>query len=177
MRRDELTALIRTHQAELYRYLRYLGADRSSAEDLVQETFLAAFQSDVNLEPGASAAAAWLRGIARNLFLQWCRRNRTSPVRIDSETVERAEAARHSVFLRGGDGFDYVEALRRCYEGLSDRQRRLLDQRYGKKMSRARMAEAASMTENGIKSLLRRVRAALADCIKRRLRLAGASRG
>ncbi len=177
MRRDELTALIRTHQAELYRYLRYLGADRSSAEDLVQETFLAALQSDVDLEPGASAAAAWLRGVARNLFLQWCRRNRTSPVRIDSETVERAEAAWHSVFLRGGDGFDYVEALRKCYEGLPDRQRRLLDQRYGKKMSRARMAEAASMTENGIKSLLRRVRAALADCIKRRLRLAGASRG
>ena len=103
MRRDELTALIRTHQAELYRYLRYLGADRTSAEDLVQETFLAAFQSDVNLEPGASAAAAWLRGIARNLFLQWCRRNRTSPARVDSETVERAEAAWRSTFLRGGD--------------------------------------------------------------------------
>ena len=62
MRRGELETLIRAHQAELYRYLRYLGADPASAEDLVQDTFLATFQSEADLEAGVPAAAAWLRG-------------------------------------------------------------------------------------------------------------------
>ena len=35
-------ALIESHQAELWRYLRYLGCDAAEAEDLTQETFLAA---------------------------------------------------------------------------------------------------------------------------------------
>ena len=71
MSRDELEALVLAHQAELYRYVRYLGAgDPNAAEDLVQETFLAAFKSQN--APAASESArhaAWLRGIARNLFL------------------------------------------------------------------------------------------------------------
>ena len=175
MRRDDLAALVRAHQAELYRYVRYLGADRATAEDLVQETFLAAFESKT--PPGDEAAAgraAWLRGIARNRFLRWCRSRRTSPVRTDSETVARAESTWSDVFLRRGDGFDYVEALRRCLEALPAKHRSLLSQRYEKRRSRAAMARAASMTENGIKSLLRRIRAALADCIKRRLRIENA---
>ena len=33
--RHELAALVKGHQAELFRYMRYLGADRVAAEDLV----------------------------------------------------------------------------------------------------------------------------------------------
>ena len=36
----DLERLVREHQAELWRYLRYLGSDAARAEDLVQETFL-----------------------------------------------------------------------------------------------------------------------------------------
>ena len=39
MDRDELAVVVRVNQAGIYRYLRYLGADRPTAEDLVQETF------------------------------------------------------------------------------------------------------------------------------------------
>ena len=41
MDRDTLSVLVKTHQAEIYRYVRYLGADASPAADLGQETFLA----------------------------------------------------------------------------------------------------------------------------------------
>jgi len=175
VRREDFETLIRAHQAELYRYLRYLGADRTSAEDLVQDVFVAVLRA--RRVPEMDRAAAWLRGIARNLFLQWCRRKRSGVVRADSETVEKAESTWRSVFLRSGDGFDYVEALRKCSKQLPEKHRRLLDQRYGRKMSRAEMARAASMSENGVKSLLRRIRAALAECIKRRLRVEGVPRG
>ncbi len=171
--RDDLEVLVRVHQAEIYRYLRFLGAeDTAVAEDLVQDTFLAAFQSP---NPPDSAdvrrQSAWLRGIARNLFLMHCRRKRKSPVQVDSEYLERAEAFWTTEFLRGGDGFDYVQSLRSCLEKLAEKPRRLLELFYTQEKSRAEIAQLFGVTEDGIKLSLRRVRAGLADCIQRRLTL------
>ena len=71
--------------------------------------------------------------------------------------------------LRGGDGFETVEALRKCLGRLDAKHRQILDLRYKQGKSRAEMARRCKMTENGIKTLLRRIRAALAECIQRRL--------
>ncbi|MCK6470966.1 MAG: sigma-70 family RNA polymerase sigma factor [Planctomycetes bacterium] len=172
MSRDELEALVLAHQAELYRYVRYLGAaDATAAEDLVQESFLAAFKSEN--APAASEPArraAWLRGIARNLFLQYCRSRRTSPVQVDTQALEAGERFWAEDFLRGSDGFEYIEALRGCMERLEEKPRRALDLFYKQKLSRTDVAAAFQMTENGIKSFLQRVRAALGDCIERRVK-------
>lgn len=171
MTRDELAGLVRSQQAELYRYVCYLGAgDRSLGEDLVQETFLAAFRSP-NLPPTSEfrRQSAFLRGIARNLFLAHCRKVRNSPVRADNASVERAEALWAGEFLRDGDGFDYVEALRRCLGKLDERQRRFVELRYTQNKSRVEMAKVLQMTEDGIKSALQRVRQLLGECVQRRL--------
>jgi RNA polymerase sigma-70 factor (ECF subfamily) len=171
MNRGELETLVRTHQAEVYRYIRYLGAvDCALAEDIVQETFLAAFQSP-NPAPATDVRrqSAWLRGIARNLFLAHCRKTRNSPVRADSSSLQRAEECWAVEFLRQGDGFDYVEALRRCLGSLDQKQRRFLDLRYAEKKSRVEMAQLLRMTEDGIKSALQRIRGMLQNCIERRI--------
>jgi RNA polymerase sigma-70 factor (ECF subfamily) len=175
MDRDALAALVRAHQAEIHRYMRYLGADQAAADDLLQETFLAAFRSTAAPETtDLRAVAAWLRGIARNLFLRHCRKSKADMVRADSVILEYAETTWASEFLRGGDGFDYMEALRKCLETLSDHQRRMLDLRYAQKQSRAEMARLCQMSENGVKSLLQRIRASLAECIRKRLALENA---
>lgn len=170
MHRNTLRMLIRAHQVEIFRYMRYLGADAALAEDLVQDTFVAAFSSrrppDVD---DVGGRAAWLRAIGRNLFLNACRRRRTSPVEVNSERIKQAEAVWASQLLRGGDGFDTVEALRKCLARLTAKHRGIVDLRYKQGKSRAEMARRCKMTENGIKTLLRRIRAALADCIQRRL--------
>jgi RNA polymerase sigma-70 factor (ECF subfamily) len=170
--RDELAAMVRINQAGIYRYLRYLGADQPTAEDLVQETFLTAFQSR-RAERDLASPSAWLRGIARNLFLQHCRRGRRSPVVADSEHLEEADRMWRSVFLRGGDGFDYLDALRRCLHDLPAKQRDVLDMRYRDDKSRGEMAQFLGISEDGIKSLLRRIRAALAKCVEKRLAIEG----
>jgi len=172
MDRDTLETLVRAHQAQIYRYLRYLGADSVSAEDLVQDVFLAAFKSEAF--PGSEEepkAAAWLRGIARNLFLQHCRRAGAARVKTNTELVERAEDVWKGHFLREGDGFDYAEALRKCLEELPKTQRAALEMRYERQKSRLQMARRLKMTQNGVKSLLRRIRTALAGCVRRRLAL------
>jgi len=168
----ELEQLIHAHQAEIFRYLRYLGATDAAAEDLVQETFLGAYQAA--RRPDAAderACAAWLRAIARNQFLKHCRRMRRDPVKTSPQTLERAEAIWSQTFLRDGDGFDYVEALRRCLETIVDKERQVVDWFYAEELSRAETAQRAAMSEDGVKSLLQRVRSKLGNCIKRRLEL------
>jgi RNA polymerase sigma-70 factor (ECF subfamily) len=170
VRPEALSALVQTHQAELYRYLRYLGADPHLAEDLLQETFLAAMKSRrVGELVAPEARAAYLRGIARNLWLLACRREYSRPVTVDSRLAERAETVWQTEFLRAGDGFDYVEALRKCLERLEARDRDFLHQHYAERRSRGELARLLEMTENGVKTLARRLRARLGDCIRRRL--------
>lgn len=164
-----LETLVRTHQAELYRYARYLGAERATAEDLVQETFLAAFRA----EDPEHAAAPWLRGILRNQFLNWCRRRRLAPQSADPAALSQAESVWQDVFLRDGDGFDYLQALRKCLADQPEKHRQALDLQYAQKKSRAEIARLLSLTEDGVKSFMRRIRARLAECVGKRLAAEG----
>jgi RNA polymerase sigma-70 factor (ECF subfamily) len=174
--RETLKMLITEHQTSIYRYLRYLGADASSAEDLTQDTFLAAFKSASAPDTrNPSLRAAWLRGISRNLILARFRKDRRSPIRIDSEYLSRAEDVWSAQFSGDEDGSDYAEALRRCLSDLPDGERTLLDLRYADGKSRAEMAQTRKMSPGGIKTLLRRIRSRLAECVRRRLSAGGAS--
>lgn len=170
MDRDALQTIAVRHQAEIYRYLRYLGADRSAAEDLVQETFLAAFRATrhPDTEDG-QGMSAWLRAVARNMFLRYCRGAKKRPIPVTPEHLEEAETVWAQDFLGRGDGFDYVEALRQCLETVPPKHREALDMRYRMQQPRSDMAQRLGMTEDGVKSLLRRIRAALAECVQQRL--------
>jgi len=169
---EKLEELVLAHQNEVYRYVRYLGADAATAADLVQDTFLAAFQSATSPDlSDVRARVAWLREIARLRFLMFCRRRKSSPVAVSSESLEQAEAAWSTEFLRGQDGFDYVEALERCLETLPRREREVLDLRYRDKKSRSELAAFCKLSEDGVKTLLRRIRASLEACVRGKLGL------
>ncbi|MGD0093003.1 MAG: sigma-70 family RNA polymerase sigma factor, partial [Planctomycetota bacterium] len=148
---SELETMIQEHGAGVYRYLRFLGAERSGeAEDLFQDTFLAALKS-MN-QPASSeprVQAAWLRRIARNLFLAHCRRLRTRKVHVDDSFLEKAEAIWSAEFLRADDGSEYLEALRGCLQLLGEKQRQLLNQHYAQGLSRRELAIQYGMTEDG----------------------------
>lgn len=169
MRPTALHTVILAHQAEILRYVRYLGASPDVAEDVAQETFLAVLGTDaLPAEAGSRRLAAWLRGVARNLFLMHCRRVRTR--RETSLDLELAERVWREDVLHGGDGFDAVEALRRCLESLPVRQREAVERRYVRREGRQAMAAALGLSADGVKSMLRRIRAALGRCVQRRLR-------
>ncbi len=177
MSHEQLELLIRTHQAMVYRYLRYMGAAADVAEDVAQETFLAAYKSaTVPMEDAATEGgrcAAWLRGVARNQLLMHFRKARSNPVSSDPVMLQQALEQADEIFagelLRNGDGFDYVEALQKCLARLQGTQRKVLDMFYAEEFSRAQIAETLNMSEDGIKSLLRRMRTALRQCVQARL--------
>jgi RNA polymerase sigma-70 factor (ECF subfamily) len=170
MTRETLEELVEAHQAELFRYLRFIGADYATAEDLLQETFLRAFKAKVapDLEQ-QGYRKAWLRRIAHNLFIDHCRRHQRSPVSFSSEQAEVAEEFWERRFYSHDEGFGCMEALEQCLKGLSARQRELVEGFYAGRQSREEIAAALGISPNGVKAALRRVRLALGQCIQQRL--------
>jgi RNA polymerase sigma-70 factor (ECF subfamily) len=155
--------LIRRHQAGVWRFLRFLGADRAAADDLTQETLLALVAARPD-DRGEAALAAWLRTTARNLFVSQARRLRSGLARADAVDVEQ-------VFVElAGDsaGEEYVAALRECLAVLAPRERELLELRYREGAGHAAIGARLRLGEEGIKSLLRRVKARLRACVARR---------
>jgi RNA polymerase sigma-70 factor, ECF subfamily len=70
---DGFEALATAHSSSLYRFARTLARDRHTAEDLVQETFLRAFEKRDTFR-GEASARTWLHRILHNLAVDRARR-------------------------------------------------------------------------------------------------------
>lgn len=154
--------VVRSHQADVWRYLRFLGATAELADDLTQETFLQFLRAPYE-DRGADARAAWLRTVARNLYL---RSFRQPPLR--AVELDEADAA-WAGFVRRDGGRDWLEALRECVAELDGRAQRAVQLHYQQRASRQQIGAELGIGADGVKSLLRRVREALRRCVGRRL--------
>ena len=125
---SRFAALYRLYVDDLYRYLLSRCGDAADAEDLVAETFLAAFRSARGYR-GSGPVKAWLVGIARRKAAD-ARRDRrpdvgleearelVDPIRTDDVALRRIELAR-VVTMTGRLAPDRAEALRlRFFAGL-----------------------------------------------------------
>ncbi len=156
----DVTALVRAHQAGVWRYLRALGCSPNEAEELAQDTFVTVLQRPFQ-EVNAKATAGYLRTVARNLLLKR-RRAAGRTLLFDGDALDAAMAQ-----AEGSDGGEtWLAALRACVAGLDPRDRDLLDRCYRDGASRQALAAAFALSEDGIKSWLRRTRAALRACVE-----------
>lgn len=73
----------------IYRAACYLAKDKDQAEDLVQETYLRAFQHFDQFEPGTNCKA-WLLTILRNVFISQYQRKKRQPEAVNWEHIESA---------------------------------------------------------------------------------------
>src|SRR5881392_1019381 len=78
-----------SHIDSLYGTALRLTRRAADAEDLVQDTYLKAFRSSHQFEPGTNLKA-WLFTILHNTFRNARRHDGRNPVDVDSEAVERA---------------------------------------------------------------------------------------
>lgn len=162
-REDALIRLMKDHQADVWRFLRLIGCDSALADDLTQETFLYIFRNPID-EISHAATAAYLRKAARNLLLN----RRRKEGREHALDVEAAEAAWVGL-TPTGRGDDRLEALQQCLEKLAERARNALDLKYTQGRSEAEVAERLATSLDAIKSLLKRTRAQLRECVERQV--------
>lgn len=92
---DAFTAEALSYVDSLYGAAMRLTRRPQDAEDLVQDTYLKAFRSSAQFEPGTNLKA-WLFTILHNTFLNMRRHDGRNPVDVDSEAVEQAADLRPS---------------------------------------------------------------------------------
>jgi RNA polymerase sigma-70 factor (ECF subfamily) len=165
-RKVEIADLVSEHQADVWRYLRFLGCDPSEAEDLAQEVFLEVIRRPFE-HRSRQQSAAYLRRVARSRLLMLRRSQGRNPVQA---SLEKSESIWAATTEEDGSLEPYLDALRRCLEmAINDRQRRAVNMLYRHGESREQIAEALELTIEGVKTLLRRARGALRDCVKGKL--------
>lgn len=162
-RQAEMAALVHAYQAGVWRYLRYLGCCPMEADDLTQETFLAVFRNGFE-ERSPEQTGAYLRTVARNRLLMLRRSQKRAPV-VDLEAAEVVWAET----VGDDDMNEYVVALEECLERVTPRVRQVLDMLYGDRISRAEIANRLEMAFEGVKTLLRRARSSLRECVERKV--------
>jgi RNA polymerase sigma-70 factor (ECF subfamily) len=93
--RAAFDVFVRRHRENLYRFIRRYVGDADEAYDLLQETFVAAWQA-LGRYDTARPAATWLRRIALNKCRDWGRRRAVRRFfygAVDLETVQPAALA------------------------------------------------------------------------------------
>ncbi|MBI2933324.1 MAG: sigma-70 family RNA polymerase sigma factor [Planctomycetes bacterium] len=156
---SDVAALVATYQAQIWRYLRFLGCAPAEAEDLTQETFLSVIEKPF-ADVSPDSTGAYLRAVARNLFLKRLRKARTE--------VDPLEAV-WARYTQSGGWEGYIEALHGCLESLDSRAREALDLRYRDNASREVLAKRLGMEPEGAKTFLRRIKERLKRCIEGKL--------
>jgi RNA polymerase sigma-70 factor (ECF subfamily) len=143
------------------RYLRFLGCDHDCVDDLAQDTLLAAVAAFGRGRP----PLPWLLTTARNCLRMHLRRRGR---RREVADLDRLHECWHEQVQDDG-GEAQKEALRACLRALPGRARQVVELRYREGLGREAIAARLGIGSEGVKSLLARVRAALGECMRRRL--------
>lgn len=161
----DFSELVRGHYAYVRRYLRYLGCSQEEADDLVQETFIEVWKRPFQYF-GDRATRGFLRCVAKAKFARWAGVRVRQPRFLD---LDAADEAWTTVFQRDDDSA-YLAALATCLKRLPGRAQEALRLRYRNDLSRDQIGKLLGMTNEGIKTLMRRSRALLRTCIMRSIR-------
>jgi RNA polymerase sigma-70 factor (ECF subfamily) len=157
--------LIEDHQVGVWRYLRALGCDVTTADDLTQDTFVAVLRSGFQ-EHSHAATAAYLRKVAHNFYVSALRREGKVNAVANIEDFET-----HWTRWAGDDnGEELIGALRDCLQTLTQRARQALEMRFRERETRANIAQSLGITEHGAKNLMQRAKKQLKTCIEGKIK-------
>lgn len=158
--------LIEKHQRGIWRYLRMLGCDSATADDLTQETFLRVLRRDDFVQHSDSATSSYLRRTAYNLLVSDHRKH--GRVQTVGEPLVLDEVWNR---WAGKDltGDLAVETLRTCLQTLTERAQLALKMRFADGTSRVEIGEALGISDHGARNLMQRAKQQLRTCVEERL--------
>jgi RNA polymerase sigma-70 factor, ECF subfamily len=149
--------------SRLYRFIATLVANRTDAEELLQQTGLAAWRSRETFDP-ARDFFPWICGIARNHVRRYYRSRKAAPVFLAGDVVEQLverQLADEPLLERR------QQVLTDCLEKLPERQRTFVRQFYESLQTVKSFAQQQKVTADAAYKLLQRVRTTLFDCVNR----------
>jgi RNA polymerase sigma-70 factor (ECF subfamily) len=167
----EVARLLIKHHTALYVYIFTCVRSHHDAEDILQNVSVVVMESLADLRD-LSGFLPWAREIARRCVLtHWRKAKRERP--LDPDLLRTlAEAA--DTLERERPTEDHSDALMHCLEGLPPDSRWLIVRRYDGTADVGDLARQLGRTVQAVYAQLKRIKAALRDCVRRRLALEAA---
>jgi RNA polymerase sigma-70 factor (ECF subfamily) len=172
-------AWVDRHGDVLYRCALARLRDKESAEEVVQETFVAALRHQAQFA-GTGSEGAWLVGILKRKIIDHIRQRSKAGVQLESpgehdlaEILFDRSGAWREEFRR--DDFrpldslereDFWRVLRSCMEGLPSRQADVFALRTMEQRSTEEICKDLEITASTVWVLLHRARTRLANCMR-----------
>lgn len=148
------------NQRRLYGFIYAMIPNHSVAEDIMQETTLVMWEQYDQFQEGTNFSA-WGIGIARNIVLRYCRKQKRQFLIFDSQVVENL-MDQSQVFESEGD---QIEALRNCFKKLKAADQELLKKRYFQKLSIQAIAETVNLSTSRLYRIMAGIHNLLLKCI------------
>jgi RNA polymerase sigma-70 factor, ECF subfamily len=163
----ELTVYWTKAQPHVANFISLMVPDFHDAEDVLQRVAVALVKKFHEFDRQRSFPD-WAVGIARYEILAYRRRKARDRHVFDEEIIEKIS----QMYREVEPGLDEIrEALGECVEKVSGRNRRLLEMWYLHGVDQVKIARELDTTPNTVYVTLHRIRTALRDCVRRRLKL------
>lgn len=158
----EFETVLRETQSVIRAYIAGMGVPLDTVDDLAQEVYLE-FYKGRERRPEGVEPVRWLKGIAKNLCLNYFRRSkRKAEQHLEAVAVllERLPCPLEAV--------QEQDALDGCLEKLPGRSREMIALRYQEGMESAAIGRKLGLSPEAVRITLLRIRTALRDCLGRR---------
>ncbi len=166
-RDEQMIDLIKTHQADVWRFLIMLGCQPSEADDLTQEVFIGVLRKPFE-DYGRASTAAYLRTAARHAFISSLRKRDAQLIPLD---LDDADAVWTDTTPEDSD--QRHDALRGCLGELPERAVTAINLHYRDNAEITQIAQQMATSADAVKALLARARKQLRECVERKLKLEG----
>ncbi len=170
-----LEQLIEAHQQRVYRFGMKMCRRQVDAEDVLQETLLAAARS-IREFRGGSSFSTWLYAIARSFCLKKLRRSKYAPPRehsLEQEVPEEAVLSHPGAAPDEAAGAKELRvALERAIDSLEADQREVLLLRDVEGLRAIEVGEALGISVAAVKSRLHRARLRVRELLAPTLQVA-----
>ncbi|GBG10841.1 hypothetical protein PAT3040_05609 [Paenibacillus agaridevorans] len=164
-RTEVLEELMGTYGEEVWRFAYFMTRRRDAADDIAQETFIAAYDG-MYAYRSESSVKSWLFGIARNKSLHYLRSAFFRKVRaMDNYSLNRSlsgetSSAEQVVMDRMEAGAVWAKVLK-----LKRKHREVLVMAYHYEMSMAEIAAVLGVAEGTVKSRLSRAKQSMSKLL------------
>ena len=158
---DAFASLIRKYRKQVHAQALRQIDDFQIAEDIVQETFLQVYQRLETLED-PKLFPKWLYVIVNRRCIAWLRKNRLQIQPLEETDISEIETEAYSRYVAAEHAKTTAEAQRdlvqKLLTKLKESDREIVTLHYFEEMSSSEIGEFLGVSENTIKSRLRRAR-------------------
>ena len=140
--------IVEQHSEKIYWHIRNMILSHEDTNDLVQETFIKAW-NNIDTFRGESQIATWLYRIAVNEVLSFLRKKHIETVSLDNEIHDIADSIESDVYFSG----NRADALfREAVSRLPEKQRLVFNMKYFEDMKYEEMSEILDTSVGALKA-------------------------